>query len=778
MSSPTIYSRYKRTEKIVFRYINRVPPKSYQELLDTCTKIETKVFAIKEAPPQFVIVNLGVVIQLRELCAADFEEELETKDTATIDSVKRHRYWINFLKKLLDKFLDLQRRYRGTTGKAGKKITAKNKKKSNDKPSAGPNTPKPLQNSFEGLDVEEILDEAIDDDLAETSNSTPTTPSSRPSTDPPMPEEADDRLFLAWCHLKYLACGRDKLFGILDEVRQGRLSIEAGSTICRHTFDHMHKVSTDFSLKNLDLGVHRLLLEYINVPVLGVSDPDTLRELTKRERLLVAEEGSVIMSILCMAKDNMSAVQEAMANPFCRDILQNFDIFLDIERLSIFGTEAIFFEMSYLVKNGRGQFFSHIPFMIEVLVAVRKYFVEQTPEMYLELEQQSKCYEGESLFHTVAAVLEGRSPNPTGDGVKYTALIEHPPKVVNFSKSMVLTVAETTRRIKLNRYLHALDGCSRYGMMLAVCHFYCALKSHNLIKEDEIWEDMDFFLVNHVPLKEKNHEGFGYKLDYAKNLRPAAILTSFLLGMGIPNSLLTTMDRMELVAGVSKYRQDVRITPTSRAYIQFRKQQKIDKEAGRQIDRPWIRGYHGLFSTETPSVKALTEKLREDEEQLDKLVNFDLNYMLAVVMSSFLNEDKESSNTGAKVVDNVAALLNLFAVSKDKSVLRNAWERFLPQVKSLGDGGCRGLEKWETSIKTFGEQSRNNEADGLDDTILKLEADIERLRMSPPSQERDQTMQEMQSFATAFRLHNQAIKDIAKNSTHESRGELLDEEDY
>ncbi|KAG9530518.1 hypothetical protein KCU93_g2680, partial [Aureobasidium melanogenum] len=772
MSSPTIYTRYKRTEKIVFRYINQVPPKSNQEVLDTCIKVETKVFTIKQAPPQFVIVNLGVVIQLRELCAADFEEELETKDAATIDSVKRHRYWINFLKKLLDKFLDLQKRYQGTTGKAGKKTTAKNKKnkKPSDKSSSTPKIPKPSQNSFDGLDVEEILDEAVDDDLTATLNSAPTTSSAKPSSDPPMPDEADDTLFLIWCHLKYLACARDKLLGLLDEVRQGHLSIEAVSAICRHTFDHMHQVSTAYSLKNLNLGVHRLVLNYIKVPVLGVSHPDTLRELTKRERLLVAAEGTAMMSIFCTAKDDMSVVQEAKANPFCRDILENFDILLDIEKLSIFGTESIFFEISDLVKEGRGDFFSHIPFMIEVLVAAHKYFVKQTPEMYMALTQQSKRYEGEGITQMLDMILEDHSLDMPQDGLNLSSLEDHPPKVVNFNKTMVLTVAETMRRIKLNKYLQGLMGCSRHGMMLAVCHFYCALKSHDLIEEDEVWKDMELFLVNHVPLKEKNHEGFGYKLDYAKGLRPAAILTSFLLGIGIPNSLLQTKDRMELVAGVVKYRQDIRITPTSRAYIQLRKQQKIDKQAGRQVDLPWIRGYYGLFNTETPSMKALTEQLRKDEQQLDMLVNFNLDYMVELIEGSFLNK-------GTKVIESVASLLNAFAVSRDKSVLRDAWKRLLPRVKSLGDGGCQGLEDWKTSIKAFGEQSRNNEADELDETILEMEGDIEELRMFPPSQESDEMIQRLQSFVAGFHLNKQTIKNIAQNSTHESRGELLDEED-
>jgi hypothetical protein len=52
---------------------------------------------------------------------------------------------------------------------------------------------------------------------------------------PTVPEEADDKPFHMWCHLKYLACGRDRFLRLLNGACQRKLSLGAGSVVCRRS---------------------------------------------------------------------------------------------------------------------------------------------------------------------------------------------------------------------------------------------------------------------------------------------------------------------------------------------------------------------------------------------------------------------------------------------------------------------------------------------------------------------------------------------------------------
>lgn len=60
-----------------------------------------------------------------------------------------------------------------------------------------------------------------------------------------------------------------------------------------------------------------------------------------------------------------------------------------------------------------------------------------------------------------------------------------PEEDLEFSKTMILTMARLTREIRDLKFSEDLFACSQQGSMLAACHFYCALKSHNLMVEGE-----------------------------------------------------------------------------------------------------------------------------------------------------------------------------------------------------------------------------------------------------------------------------------------------------
>ncbi|KAG9530479.1 hypothetical protein KCU93_g2665, partial [Aureobasidium melanogenum] len=797
MRDDTIYPRYKRIEKTVFRYIGQAPPKRSQDVLKTCRKIKAKVQTITESPPPFVIVNLRVVIKLREVCAEDFEEKLDQLAPDARDSVIRHRYWITFLGELLDIFLALKEKYpeKLNNSKSRRKRTNHGKKVKIDKEKSSVHEASdtvPSQNSFDGLEIEEILDQALEDESVIPSSLGSEDPL---GADPPMPEEADDQLFRVWCHLKFLACGRDHLLTLLDEVRQKKLSIEAASVVCRHSFDHMRKVSHAFAKENRDVATHAEVLDLIKVPVahMGPVDRDPERELTKREKLLAAERGCTILAWLRYAygpkeepgnkkksgkKKKTSNkkrghdpkyIQEAMKacrDPFCISILDHYSTFLQLQKVYILDFEGEFLEMSEATRLGC--YFSHTPFIVEVLVSAHDYFITQTPKMYKALERQSLELFSDRLVQQLYGAPRGYSIGLGDDEPRFSFATEYSQQVLDLTKTMVLPMAMATRKLKFCRYQHSLTCCSQQNMMLAVCHFYCALESHNLINEDEIWHDMVFFLKNHVPPKSKNLFGVSYMLDYAKNLPAKSILNCLLLGVGIHPKKLNINQEL-LLANISTLCKQVQITPTTTGFIRTYKQQLADTQAGRKNDCSQLRSYYSHFKDTSPSWEALIHHMREDEVQHDRLVNFDLNWMLRIVKRSFLNNEHET------VLDGVAKVLGDFARSNDTVYLREAWKKLVPLVKEMGDFGCDRLENWENSIESFGTRSGQDSVQAVRESVSRLEEYVN--SGEAQSHEDGETFQMYQSLVTFYRRRQDEIEAGVATSTHASRGQLLDPEE-
>ncbi|THW43079.1 hypothetical protein D6D21_05579 [Aureobasidium pullulans] len=771
-----IHFRYKRVETTVFVYIHSVQPKIPDGQRRSCRKIEEKVYMITQCPPEYIVINLKVVIELRERCAIFFEEALLLGANIK-DAVSRHRFWIDFLKRLLGHFIHLEAEF----AKVKTKAKNKSKKKSNphgnrtnaEAKSRAHNEPKltaASANPFEQLEVEQVLEQAHEEHLPKA------TASSGDNSDDPewefaMPEEADDQFFRAWCRQQYLASGRDGLLKMWDEVHLGRFDFEAAATTSSIIFRQMRLSHESYAEENPNLQSHAESLILLDIPVPHMSLPIPQRKLTMREKILVAEEGSITMACFQIAQTDLQSAMDCANSLFCKSVLEHFNSFKSMTHDSVAGTESYWWEMSVFAKH---QLFpSYLPFIIEVLSAVHDYFHQGAAKIYENLRAASKGWlsdlsiqqrygQGSDILITV------------GDcGPKYSIAEEetYDPEDFKFYKTMIVTMGAVTRKLKSTRYSFGLATYNQGCMMLGVAHLYSAAKSHGVVADDEIWPDMELFLERFVPAGKRNLQNHAYGLGYARNHSPISVLTCFLLGIGVPKKDLG-MNRQTLINDIHNYRKgsvgNVQITPTSPVWIITHEQALKDLTVDSKVKFDQLRAYHGLFRSETPGMQEIITKMCEHELEQDDLLNFDLNGMLNIVKCSSLD-------TGhGDALLKIAGTLNKFAKSRDSQELKKIWKELVPGVKKQGSQGVDGLARWKASMTEFGPNCGEKAALVFRNAVneVKQMAEVLVEESFPPHIKRL-----LKTFTYVRDLDQDSlakVEEILAKSTFEGRGQILD----
>ncbi|THX21604.1 hypothetical protein D6D12_09904 [Aureobasidium pullulans] len=679
----SFYFQYKRAEGGVFRWVRHAA--TTQQLPNTCSGYKAQVQSIKIETPGHILRNLARVIAIRQKCARFYIGKRD-KDTQREAAIRSHLHWIKFLNEIY--------RMLATSKSNNPAQAATGETKKDSKPINLPRNTCSI-NSFEMLEVHVIM-EGLEEE------SPPKEVLARPESDPPIPEEAEDKYFELWCHQEFLQSSRDGLKRMLDNVKVSKGSIDAAGLIVHTVLQHVIQTDHDFGIRHPQFTNHKMVCEASNISVasLGMPLDEEGKSLTATEKAQVAESGCNSIQLWLYAhhlpKSGKTALKCLPQISWCAVVARYMPEVMKLSSPRI-STSHHFMPLTLISLALKARNYpSCVPFIVEVLEHVHRTFGQCGKLLYTTLERLVTNME---RYLDITDKIEGdmkvtrKSLEPD---IKAAAelLKTSSPQELEFRQSMVVALGTMIRHISLDTYQLGLVINSCEATLLSVAHLYCAAKSHDLLSET--WPDMEHFLGTYATGK-VNPKGKSYCLTYRSRCPPKSIWSSFLLGIGVPFGQIS---RNILPNDLEKLRnKEYTIAPTSMVVAEIFCQEDIEKRAGSEADgADMLDMYYRLTGSKTPCVNELLAKMVEFEKQQDELIHFDTVPMFVLADENIATSTKTS-------LEVVGEILKSFAATEDSSRLRAFWANLTPHIREHGRDGLKGLEAWKEISSLYGSGS-------------------------------------------------------------------------